>query len=452
MSHIDLKRKREESFSEEINNEHNISHHPLHTLKLCIERALKESCVDNYYIQKFKSQDNISYLHNKKQVYYMPKKKWMEEFGGNIPHKYPPWLPTTHCSIFYESLFNYYNKKLYTSIEKKCKDILHTFLNENKRVLQVEEDDHLVICFRNPLPLLIFSPEIHTYHFEEQKQSVRFYSNILNKKWKKENMEERFLKIQELNDCVTFCCLKNTLTSSDKEHVNYESPILYMNLHPTHICLLACIFFTNAVQLAGAAVDLPYFNLFHPEMLMGIIKGCRYVFLKEKQFETNKEQENIRKFCFENEIRKQGFLQGKRRYLSFMETLKFLKDIPDLDVPQWKRLHFKTNDIQSFSVSSSFFMFAQKSKQEGEFICAQLIHELNKETQIKNIKLTLPGTNDILELNEREAMRLEMYHTKSTCQQYIPSLQTKSLLDGSSDFFFQCPTLLQNIKGKKFIF
>jgi len=426
--------------------------HPLETLKMCIETALHQSGVDLYYIQNFKSQECISYLHNKKQAYYMPKKKWMEEFGGNIPHKYPPWLPTTHCSVFYESLFNYYNEKLYKNIEKKSRDILHTFLTEkNEKVLQLDENEHLVTCFHNPLPLLIFSPQIHTYHFEEQKQSVRFYSNILNKKWKKENMEERFLKIQEMNHCITFCCIKNTLKAQEKKFNNDESPILHMNLHPTHICLLACIFFTNTVQISGSAIDVPYYNLFLPEMLLGILKGCRYVFLSGDTLEQINQQESIRKFCFENEIRKQGFLQGKRRFLSFMDQLKFLKEIPDLNVVKWERINLKTDQIETFSVNSSFFMFAQKSKQEGEFLCAQLLYELNKETQIKNIKVTLPGSNDFVELSEREAMRLEMYHTKSTCQHYIPSLQTKSKLDGSSDFFFQCPTLLQNIKGNKFI-
>lgn len=426
--------------------------HPLEYLRGNLVNVLRSSGIDEYYVQKFIFQEDISYLHNNKQAYYMSKKKWMEQFGGNIAHKYPPWIPTTHSSKFYESIYNYYKEEINKSIENKSKEILNKFLNEKNLSFEMDEKEELLICFHNPLPILIFSPKVHTYHFEEQKQSVRFYSNILNKKWKKENIQERFSKIQELNDCITFCCLKNTLTSQNEKQRNDESPILHMNLHPTHICLLACIFFTNAVHLAGAAIDLPYFNLFKPQMLCGILKGCRYVLLNDKISEQKEEQERIRKFCFENDIRKQGFLQGKRRFSSFQDSLKFLKDIPDLSLPKWERVLLKTDQIKTFSANSSLFMFAQKSKEEGEFVCAQMLHELNKEPSLKNIKLNLPITQETLELSERQAWRLELYHKKITCQQMIPSLQTNSALDGSSDDLFECPTLLQNIQGRNIIF
>lgn len=434
----------------------------------CIEKGLKAQGVDMYFMNTWKSQDSFSWIHNQKKTFYMTKKKWIEQFGGEISCTYPPWIPIQYNSKLYESILHTYENKLYTSVKQVCNTSLEILKLQNAKVnVQINENEkkemenfELLICFQNPLPLLIFSPEYHSYTFDEKNTTVRLYTNILENRIKQtdlkknitEKLKKRFVNIQELNSSISFICLKNTLRSNEIKNCNLEIPILYLKLSPIYISLLACTYLYGTFNKSGGLNSFPYSPIFDPEMLWGFLKGCRYAFLnKTGELNNTEEKEALLQVCLENEKRKQGFYQGKRKFLSLQEHFDFLIDVPDLKKkPTWKRLQMQKGDIISFPINSTLFMFAQGSKTKGECLIIQMIHELRKEEKKeKNICISLPFNNstNTLYVNEWEAYRLEMYHKKNGKKEFIPSIQTFSCLDENQDDMLICPKLIQSIQG-----
>lgn len=410
-----------------------------------IQGQLQVHGVDVNYRIRFERDSDFSNIHLQSKL--LKKKKWMELFGGCKP-KYPPWIPTTYMSEFYEKIFDEYDDEIKCKVIETCKD---TFQKLSARIqINLDVDKEFLkmkICMAVPLPLLIFSPKIHSYAFNKNVSRVRMYYNPLDIKWKKTLLEERFTNIQELNSCVVFVCLKNTLSNCDELiSNNFSTPILFLTLDPIHVSLLFSILFMNASRVSGAVCDLPCEN-FDPNFLFGFLKGCRYVSLSNEKIE---EKNLLRIQANKNKFTRQAFLQGKRRFFSIKDEMKFLNEIPDLNMPKWTRINVKEGEIKSFSAQNHFFMFAQESKTIGECICFQSVYDLIKEpedTYPKHIVLKLDDDMEI-NINTLQALRLESFHKKHFSKELIPSVHTLSDLDGNADTILKCRKLISNLIGK----
>jgi hypothetical protein len=389
------------------------------------------------YIDEFQNNFMLSHIHIPSMS--VNKKKWFHIFGGCINHKYPPWISLTYNSNFWEKVLEEFEDDIINNVTHVTKDTFKKFSIFQNVVLNIDDEiKNMKICFMVPLPLLVFNPKLHVYNYVEKVTRVRMYYNPLDIKWKKSGMEERFAKLQELNSCITFACLKNSLKG---KKIDCESPILYLEMNPVHIGVLFCVLFANATRTAGAVCDVSAEKM-NIDYIFGYLNGCRYVALNNE-----KEKEKIRS-NMKTKLMTQAFLEGKRSYKALEDSMNFISEFPEIKFPEWKRLSLETGNVKSFSVNSNFFMFAQTSKQEGEFICAQFIHDLIKNDMKEEKSISIEINNKLLQITQTEAIRLEMYHKKCLAKEYVPSVHTISPLDGDPDNLLKCPLLISQIIGK----
>ena len=173
----------------------------------------------------------------------LKKKDFIKTFGDE--KALPPYLPIAYNALFLEKVFKVFGNDIVSHVS----EVLKKYWKNEK------------ICLTNPLPLLLFSPIIHSLQFQKHTR-IRYYGNPYIIK----NVRE---SIDYLKRSISFICLKNTLVDIHDEE---ETPLYNLEMSEHHIKFLFEFYFKEFVT-KGNVLDIEN-EYFHPKKIWGFIKGC----------------------------------------------------------------------------------------------------------------------------------------------------------------------------------